>query len=252
MSKERRRRFFEWRKRIWWSNRKKRGQTALHDAAFLVEPRQTLHPSRSRSAFKAERPKRQITGSKQAIAIEGSSFRSKADICRWPSWTHCILHMYLNLAPVAATQGDGGWGGEAASNKCRRYYLPFCWLFAFSFLWTSNWTTAPRRRLGLASNLLSFSWAELYPDRFLFAYSLRILHFLASVRASSSIANSFEISSPTKLCCMEGSTFSLDRRRKKTPPMFSIVWLLCTTYPPLWILKSLFNVTHFILSSLRF
>lgn len=47
---------------------------------FLVEPRQTLHPSRSRFAFKAERPKRQITGSKQAIAIEGSSFRSKADI----------------------------------------------------------------------------------------------------------------------------------------------------------------------------
>lgn len=29
------------------------------------------NPSRSRSAFKAERPKRQITGSKQAITIEG-------------------------------------------------------------------------------------------------------------------------------------------------------------------------------------
>lgn len=57
----------------------------------------------------------------------------------------CILHMYLNLAPVAAKQGDGGDGGAASEKKCRlilpTYHFVVC-LFAFFLLlslWTSNY-----------------------------------------------------------------------------------------------------------------
>lgn len=95
--------------------------------------------------------------------------------------------MYLNLAPVAATQGDGGEGGKLHQTNAddTTYLFVDCLLF-FPFGRLIEQQQRERDWVRLASNLLSFSWAELYPDRFLFAYPLRILHFLASVRAGSS------------------------------------------------------------------
>lgn len=75
---------------------------------------------------------------KQAIAIERSSFCSVANIiCRWghPK-THCILHMYLNLAPVANLRQrrvmEEGRLHQTTKNADDTTYLPF-WLFILLF-----------------------------------------------------------------------------------------------------------------------
>lgn len=82
------------------------GRAVLHDAGFpLVEPRQPHPPVPVLP--QGGRPKRHITGSKQAICHGGIFvLQEEADVavCHFQ---HCILHMYLNLAPVAVTQGDG-------------------------------------------------------------------------------------------------------------------------------------------------
>lgn len=148
MSKERRKRLF-WNEEKGFGGviEKKRGSDSSAWRSFSCRTTsKTPHPSRSRSAFKAERPKRQITGSKQAI-LRSRDPRFAVDL------PLAILNsLHLTYVPkLGARCGNAGWwggGGKAASNKCRRYYLPFCWLFAFFPLWTSNWTTAPRTRLG--------------------------------------------------------------------------------------------------------
>lgn len=90
--------------------------------------------------------------------------------------------MYLNLAPVAATQGDGGHQTKNADDAT--YLFIVCFLFFLSFERLINQQHQHREGIGSVWPAISFpfSWAELNPDRFVLAYSLRILHLLASVR----------------------------------------------------------------------